>query len=81
MSGTSEDLIVGLFALSLLPLIALRLRRGLREGRLPIYRTSLERTESRSRFAVLMGLHVLSFVLIALVGADLLLDLGLRERL
>lgn len=81
MSIRSDDLLIGLFAAALLPLIALRIRRGLVEKRLPIYRTYLSREESRSRFAVLLALHVLSFLAIALVAADLLLGLGWRESL
>lgn len=76
-----ENLIVGLVCLALLPAIAIRIVRGVRTGRLPIYRTSLERHESKSRFTVLLALHALSFVLVATIGADLLLDLGLREKL
>ena len=81
MTGASEELFVGLVCVALLPLIALRIRRGLRDGRLPVYRAYLARDESAARFHVLMGLHVLSFILIAIVAADLLLGLGLREDL
>ncbi len=76
-----EDMLVGLVALALLPLIGWRIWRGLRDGHLPLYRTHHHRADSRSKFAVLLVLHVLSFLLIALVAADLLLGLGLRERL
>lgn len=76
-----EDMIAGLFALALVPLIALRIFRGLREGRLPIYRTYHERERSRSKFAVLLVLHGLTLLLMLVVAADLLLGLGLRERL
>lgn len=76
-----ENLIVGLICLALLPAIAIRIVRGVRGGQLPIYRTYLGREESKARFGVLLALHVLSFVLVALIAADLLLDLGLRERL
>jgi hypothetical protein len=77
-----ENLLVGLFALALLPLIAMRILRGLREGRLPVYRTRLDRAEAgRARFRLLLALHVLSFLLVAVVAADLLLGLGLREAL
>jgi hypothetical protein len=75
----SDELIVGLVALALLPLIALRIRRGLREGRLPVYRTYHERAQSAAKFNFLLALHALSFVLIALVALDLLFGLGLRE--
>jgi len=77
----SENLLVGFVAAALLPLIAARMVRGVREGRLPIYRTYLEREESRSKFAVLLVLHGLSFLLVAAVAADLLFGLGLRDRL
>ena len=76
-----DELLVGLVAAALLPLIALRIHRGLRDGRLPVYRTYLSRDESGSRFFVLLALHALSFVLVAAVAADLLFNLGLRERL
>jgi hypothetical protein len=73
-----EDLFVGLVGLALLPLIAWRIRRGLKEGRLPLYRTYLSRDEAGSKFGLLLGLHVLSFVAVAVIAADLLLGLGLR---
>lgn len=76
-----ENLLVGLVALALLPIIGLRILRGLREGRLPVYRTYLNREEGAAKFNVMLGLHVLSFVLIALVAADLLFDIGLRGAL
>jgi hypothetical protein len=78
---SSEDLLVGLIALALVPLAARRLWGGLRHGRLPVYRSYLDREESRSKFMVLLALHGLTLVLVALVAADLLLGLGLRERL
>lgn len=78
VSRTPEELLVGLFALALVPLIALRIARGLREGRLPVYRTSLRREESKAKFAVLLALHALSLALVAIVAADLLLGLGFR---
>ncbi len=81
MSRAPEDLLMGLIALALVPLIAMRLARGLREGRLPIYRTYLERGENKAKFAVLLILHALSLVLVALIAADLLLNLGLRDLL
>jgi hypothetical protein len=81
MNRTPEDLLVGLFALALVPLIAMRIRRGIREGRVPVYRTYLTREENRAKFNVLLLLHALSLVLIAAVAADLLLGLGFREAL
>jgi len=81
VSFRSEDLLVGLVALALLPLIGWRIVRGLREGRLPLYRTYVTREESGARFGVLLVLHALSFLLIAAISADLLLNLGLRNAL
>ena len=79
--GRSEDLLVGAIALALLPLIAWRIRRGLKEGRLPLYRTHVGRDEAGSKFALLLALHALSFVLVALIAADLIFQLGLKEAL
>lgn len=76
-----EDLLAGLIAAALLPLIAWRIRRGLKEGRLPLYRTFVGRDEARSKFGLLLALHALSFVLVAVIAADLLLQLGLKEAL
>ena len=81
MSFAGEQVLVGLVALALLPLIALRIWRGLRDGRLPVYRTYHERAAGVAKFNVLLVLHAIAFLLIAVVAADLLLGLGLRERL
>jgi len=81
MTFNGENLLVGLIALALLPLIALRIWRGVRDGRMPIYRAHLDRAESAAKFNVLLALNAVAFLLIALVAADLLLGLGLRERL
>ncbi|MET1110009.1 MAG: hypothetical protein ABWX67_00635 [Allosphingosinicella sp.] len=79
--ASGGDLLAGLIAVALLPLIALRIRRGLKEGRLPLYRTYVERGEAGSKFGLLLGLHALSFVLVATIAADLLFQLGLKEAL
>ena len=76
-----ENLLVGLVALALLPLIGLRIWRGVRDGRMPIYRTYHDRADSAAKFNVLLALNAVAFLLIALAAADLLLGLGLRERL
>jgi hypothetical protein len=76
-----EDLLVGLIGAGLLPLIGWRIRRGLREGRLPLYRTYVGRDEAGSKFGLLLALHLLSFVLVAVIAADLLFQLGLKEAL
>ena len=82
MNGArSEDLLVGFIALILVPLIARRIIIGFRDGRLPLYRTYLERERDGSRFNALLALHILSLLLVALAAADLLLGLGFREKL
>jgi hypothetical protein len=77
----TEDLLVGLLALALVPVIGLRLWRGIRDGRLPLYRSYFERAQDRGKFAFLLAVHALSLVLVAAVAADLLFNLGLREAL
>jgi hypothetical protein len=79
--GRGEDLLVGLIAAGLLPLIAWRVGRGLKQGRLPLYRTYVSRDEAGSRFGLLLALHALSFVLVAVIAVDLLFLLGLKEGL
>ena len=81
MSASSENLIVGLFALALLPVIGWRIWRGIRHGQLPLYRSRIDRDVGAAKFNTLLVLHVVVFLLIALVAADLLLGLGLMERL
>ena len=81
MSTLTQDFLVGLIALAVVGLIAVRIRRGLRDGRLPIYRTYVNRDEQPGRFRVMLVLHALSLVMIAIISADLLLGLGLRERM
>lgn len=81
MTVPGENLLVGLIALVLLPAIGWRIHRGLRDGRLPLYRAYLDREASVGRFNLLLALHALSFLLIAAVAADLLLNLELRSAL
>jgi hypothetical protein len=74
----SGDLLVGLVALALVPAIAWRIRRGLRDGRLPAYRTYVNREEDPRRFRTLLVLHGLSLLIMAAASARLLagLDIG-----
>jgi hypothetical protein len=81
MTHQSENLFVGLIALALLPVIGWRIWRGFKYGELPLYRTRIDRSVGAAKFNFLLGLHVLVMLLIALVAADLLLGLGLKERL
>ena len=77
----SEEVLVGIVALALLPFLALRLVRGIRDGQLPLYRTRVRREIGAARFNFLLALNVLALLVVAVVAADLLLHLGLRERL
>jgi hypothetical protein len=77
----SEEVLVGIVALALLPFLALRLVRGVRDGQLPLYRTRVGREIGAARFNFLLALNALALVIVAVVAADLLLGLGLRERL
>ena len=79
--AAGENLVVGLVALALLPLIGWRIWRGIKFGQLPLYRTRIDRSVGAAKFNFLFGVHLLLFLLIALVAADLLLGLGLKERL
>jgi len=60
-------------------LIAMRIVRGLRTGRLPLYRTYFERESGPAKFNFLLALHAISMIAIMAVAADLLFNLGLRE--
>jgi hypothetical protein len=80
-AASNGDLLVGLLALALVPMIGLRLWRGFRDGRLPLYRTYFKREQDGGKFAFLLALHALSLLLVAAIAADLLLNLGLREAL
>ena len=81
MDALTQDFLVGLVGLVLAVLIAMRIGRGLRDGRLPVYRTYIERDEQPGRFRFLLVLHFVSLVLVAVIAADLLLGLDLRARL
>jgi hypothetical protein len=81
MSFRGENILVGLVALALLPAIGWRIWRGIKYGQLPLYRTRIDRDVGAAKFNFLLGLHVLLFLLIAVVAADLLLGLGFKERL
>jgi len=81
MGTSTENLLVGLIALALLPVTAWRIWRGVKQGELPLYKTRIGRSAGAGKFNFLLGLHALIFLLIAVVAADLLLGLGLKERL
>ena len=79
MRFEGENLLVGLVALGLVPLIGVRVLRGLRTGRLPLYRSYLERSQDEAKFFALLTVHIFTLLLVAFIAADLLLGLGFRE--
>lgn len=81
MTFQGENLLVGLIALALVPVIGWRIWRGVKYGQLPLYRTRVDRSIGAAKFNFLLGVHVLVMLLLAIVAVDLLLGLGLKERL
>ena len=75
----TENLLVGLVCLALVPLIAMRILRGLRTGRMPVYRTYLRRDGNAGKFYALLAINGAALVLVAVIAADLLLGLNLRD--
>ena len=80
-SATADELMVGVIALILVPLIARRILWGVGTGRLPLYRTYILREDDRAKFGALIALHGLSLLLVAIIAIDLLFNLDLKERL
>lgn len=74
----NEDLLVGLIALAVVPLIFFRIRRGVEEGRLPIYRAYVSLAEQPGRYRVMLAIHILTLLLAAVIAIDLILGLDLR---
>ena len=79
MTFQGEGIFVGLVCLVLAVLVAMRMVRGLRSGRLPVYRTYLERGENEGKFFALFAVQAILFLLMAFIAADLLLGLGFRD--
>jgi hypothetical protein len=75
-TSLSEELLVGLVGLALIPWIGWTIRRGLRQGALPIGRAYVRRDERRAAFNVLVGLYLTAAVLVAFICADLLLGIA-----
>ena len=68
----SEDELVGLIALALIPWIGWTVRRGLKYGKLPIGRSYVRRDERPGVYRALLGLWVAIAVMSAIIGLDLL---------
>jgi hypothetical protein len=81
MTARVEELFVGAIVAMLALLILRRIAEALRTGEVPLYRTRLRRAEAgNARFFALLGLNVGLFLLLFVIAADLLLDLGFRSR-
>jgi hypothetical protein len=73
-TSLSEDHLVGLVALGVVPWIGWTLQRGLREARLPIGRTAVMRDERPAVFAAIAALYVAAAAVMAWISYDLLLE-------
>jgi hypothetical protein len=72
----SEELLVGLIGLALIPWIGWTVRRGLRLGTLPIGRAYVRREERRSAFNLLLGLYLAVGLMVGFIAGDLLLRIS-----
>jgi hypothetical protein len=68
----SEEGLVGLVALGVIPWIVWTLRRGLAADRLPIGRTYVSRDERPGVFNALIAFYVAAALLMAVIALDLL---------
>jgi hypothetical protein len=77
----SEDGLMGLLSLAVVPWIGSIMYRGLREHRLPIGRGHVLRDERPAAFNMLFFLYAASAILMLLIGLDLLTagEWGLRR--
>lgn len=78
MIERSVDTLVGLIALLLVPWLIWTMRRGLREGRLPIARSYVHRAERPGAFHFMLALYLAILVTVTMIAADLLFGLNLR---
>jgi len=73
VTGAPDELLVGaLCLLVVLPWIAWTIRRGVRDGRLPIGRGHVVREERPGPFRALLGSYAVAILLMAFIGLDLL---------
>ena len=78
--NSDSDFMVGVLAAFLVLLIGVRIFRGLQAGRIPIYRTYLDRDQDPAKFNLLVALHVASMLIVGAIAADLLFALNLKGR-
>jgi hypothetical protein len=79
--NNSENMLVGGIAAIVAGLVLSRIVRGVREGRLPVYRTYITRDEGAAKFNTMLALHILSLFAVVWIAADLLLGLNLKDAL
>jgi len=72
------DIVIGLIALLLVPWLLWTMRRGLRDGRLPIARSYVERAERPGAFRFMLVLYLAILVGVIVIAADLLFGLNLK---
>jgi hypothetical protein len=77
ITSRSDDLLVGIIGLGLIPWIGWTLRRGLRDGRLPIGRAYVRRDARRGAYNVLLGFYLIAMLVVGFIGLDLIF--GLRS--
>lgn len=70
------DIAIGLIAALLVPWLIWTMRRGLREGRLPIGRSHVVRAERPGPFHVMLALYLAILVAVTMITADLLWGLN-----
>jgi hypothetical protein len=77
----SEDVLVGLITLALVPWIGWTVARGLRSNRLPIGRNYVDRLERPAPFALLLTLYAAAAVMAVYISLDLLFEIRLKDLL
>ncbi len=77
----SEDVLVGLFALALVPWIGWTLARGMRDESLPIGRSYVRRDERPGAYRALMFFWVAMAFAAAMICLDLLFKVDVRSWL
>ncbi|MEO7177732.1 MAG: hypothetical protein ABIW83_02715 [Allosphingosinicella sp.] len=77
----SADGLMGLVSIGAALWTLWTFRRGLRDYRLPVGRSYIERAERPGPYRLLCVLYPALALLLAAIGADLLFNLGLRESL
>jgi hypothetical protein len=76
MTGSPDELLVGtLCLLVVVPWIAWTLRRGFKQGALPVGRGYVRRDERPGPFRALLASYVVAILLMAFIGLDLIFGL------